>query len=141
MKKSNTNFESYKGKKVFVGIDVHKRHYSVTCMSEGEIIKHTTMRASPEKLVEFLKKYFPESKLKTAYEAGFCGFSLHRYLEKNGIESLVVHPASIEVSSRDRVKTDKRDSKKIATQLAAGRLKGIHVPSEDREAKRTVTRL
>jgi transposase len=37
------------------------------------------------------------------------GFSLHRYLIENGINNIVVHPASIEVSSRDRVKTDKRD--------------------------------
>jgi transposase len=53
----------------------------------------------------------------------------------------VVHAASIEVSSRDRVKTDKRDSLKIATQLAAGRLRGIHVPSEERECLREVTRM
>ena len=37
----------------------------------------------------------------------------------------MVHPGSIEVATRDRVKTDKRDAKKMATQLAAGRLKGI----------------
>lgn len=57
------------------------------------------------------------------------------------IESIVVHPGSIEVSSRDRVKTDKRDALKIAIQLAAGRLKGIYVPCEEQESRRCVSRL
>ena len=39
------------------------------------------------------------------------------------------------------MKTDKRDSLKIATQLATNRLKGIHVPTEAREEKRALTRL
>src|SRR5688572_19203130 len=104
MNKSTTKLISYKGKTVFVGMDVHKKHYSLSCIFEGTLVKKATVKASPEKLVEFLKKYFPEAKIKSAYEAGFCGFFLHRYLEKNGIENLVVHPASIEVSSRDRVK-------------------------------------
>jgi transposase len=38
------------------------------------------------------------------------------------------------------VKTDKRDSLKIAEQLAAGRLKGIRVPSVEEEQKRLLTR-
>jgi transposase len=42
-----------------------------------------------------------------AYEAGYSGFWLYRRLEAAGIRCLVVHPASIEVSSRDVVKTDK----------------------------------
>jgi transposase len=66
---------------------------------------------------------------------------LHRYLTQNGVENIVVNAASIEVSSRDRVKTDKRDAVKIAKQLSSGFLKGIHVPSEKREAKRSLSRL
>src|SRR5439155_27306262 len=80
-------------------------------------------------------------KINTAYEAGFSGFHLHRHLISHGINNIVVHPGSIEVASRDRVKTDKRDALKIATQLAAGRLRGVFVPSLEREEKRTVTRL
>jgi transposase len=53
----------------------------------------------------------------------------------------VVHPAAIEVQVNDRVKTDKRDSLKIATQLSQGRLQGIHVPSTETESLRSVSRL
>jgi transposase len=73
--------------------------------------------------------------------AGFCGFHLHRISIENNIHNIVVHPASIEICSRDRVKTDKRDSLKIATQLAAGRLRGIYIPDRQRECNRTITRL
>ena len=141
MGKVTTNLMNYEGKEVFVGLDVHKRHYAVACVCEGVLVKKATMKSGEENLLLFLRKYFPGAKLKTAYEAGFSGFVLHRYLEKNGIESSVVNAASIEVSSRDRVKTDKRDAVKIAKQLASGFLKGIHVPSERREAKRSLSRL
>jgi len=116
MSKSNISIKSYEGKIVDVGIDVHKRTYTVTCICEGAVVKRASMKATPEAFLEFLKKYFPGAQIHSAYEAGFSGFVLHRFLIKNGIENKVVHPAAIEVSSRDRVKTDKRDSLKIATQ-------------------------
>lgn len=141
MRKSNIDATDYIGKTVYVGIDVHKKTCAVTCLCEGEIVKRISMKAIPEQLAEFLNKHFPGAILKSAYEAGFSGFVLHRCLLKNGIENRVVHAASIEISARDRVKTDRRDSLKIAIQLASGRLKGIYVPSEEREAYRSVTRL
>ena len=131
---------NYSGKKVYIGIDVHKKTYAVSVISDREIVKRDKVTAEPEGLVQYIRKYFSGAEVYTAYEAGFTGFYLHRYLEKNGIRSIVVHPASIEISARDRVKTDKRDSLKIAKQLADGRLRGIHVPSEERENFRTMTR-
>ena len=104
----------YTGKTVFIGIDVHKRNYFVTAVVEGEMVKRDGMRARPEKLLAYIRKFFPGAVIHSAYEAGFSGFGLHRYLLENGINNIVVHAASIEVSSRDRVKTDKRDATKIA---------------------------
>jgi len=129
------------GKKVFLGIDVHKKTYSVTAICEGVVVKKATIEASPDGLVTFCKKYFFGAEIESCYEAGFSGFHLHRILIKNGINNRVVHAAGIEVASGDRVKTDKRDSLKMAGLLSVGRLRGIHVPSEEREGKRAVTRL
>jgi transposase len=132
----------YTGKIIFIGIDVHKKTYSTTAVCEGEIVKKSTMQASPEGLLSYLAKYFSTAKeVHTAYEAGFSGFRLHRFLLGNGIKSLVVHPASIEIAARERVKNDKRDSAKIAVQLAAGRLKSVHIPTPEREDYRMVSRL
>lgn len=110
-------------------------------MCEGEVVKRDTMLAKAEGLLNYMNKFFPGAIIYSAYEAGFSGFHLHRYLTQNGVNNIVVHPASIEVSSRDRVKTDKRDALKIATQLSTQRLSGIYVPSVEQEAKRHVSRL
>lgn len=136
------NNYDYTEKIVFVGIDVHKKTYSCVSICEGHVVKRDTMPAKPEVLLRYLKNTFPNAaSINTAYEAGFAGFHLHRHLVANGINNIVIHPGSIEVAARDRVKTDKRDALKIATQLAAGRLRGIFIPSQEREEKRSVTRL
>jgi transposase len=131
----------YRGKTVYVGIDVHKKTYSCVSICEGKVVKRDSMPGMPGVILSYLKKAFLGAIINTVYEAGFSGFHLHRQLVLEGINNQVVHPGSIEVASRDRVKTDKRDALKMATQLAAGRLRGIHVPSQEREEKRSVTRL
>lgn len=131
----------YTDQSIFIGIDVHKKTYNVTAIFDGVILKRDRMAACPQKLIAYCHKFFPNARIHSAYEAGFCGFGLHRQLLENGINNIVVHAASIEIAARDRVKTDKRDSLKIATQLSDGRLKCIHIPSPEREAARFISRL
>jgi len=131
----------YTGKTIFLGLDVHKSTYSLTAICENCIIKREKISADPLLLVKYCKKYFYNARIKSAYEAGFSGYHLHRILISHGIENIVVHPANIEVSKNDSVKTDRRDSLKIATQLADNRLKGNFIPSVQREDKRHLTRL
>jgi transposase len=133
--------KDYTGKRIYLGIDVHKSTYTITAICEKMVVKKATISADPEGLVKFCKKFFSGAEIASAYEAGFSGFSLHRILCKNDVKNIVIHAASIEVAVGDRVKTDKRDSYKIASLLADGRLKGIRVPSEEEEEKRTLTRL
>lgn len=132
---------NYIGKDVFVGIDVHKKTYSVAAICEGVLVKRDRLIAKPEVLLNYLDKYFLGATIRTAYEAGFSGFGLHRFLKENHVLNIVVHPASIEINSRDKVKTDKRDAVKIAKQLSDGRLKSIYIPSPEREDYRELTRL
>jgi transposase len=141
MENKMNNTRDYTGKVVYMGLDVHKKSYSCVSICEGEIVKRDKLVANADSLLNYMNKFFPGAKIKSAYEAGFSGFHLHRYLIKNGINNIVVHPASIEISSRDRVKTDKRDALKIASQLSAQRLRGIYVPELEQEAKRNVSRL
>jgi transposase len=136
----NTAPDIYVGKEVFVGIDVHKRTYSVVAQVDGECVKKWITAASPPGLAEQLLKFFAGAKIHTAYEAGFSGFVLHRELVKHGIDNIVVHAAAVEVAANDRVKTDKRDAHKIASQLEAKRLKGIRIPSEAQEQRRLLSR-
>lgn len=138
--KQSSKTDCYKDKNVFVGIDVHKRTYAVVSFVDGVVVKKWQTVASPEALARQLKDLYPYSKIRTAYEAGFSGFVLHRVLEQAGIHNLVVNPGSIEVSIHNRVKTDKRDAQKIASLLEAGRLKGIRIPTEQVEHQRLLTR-
>ena len=131
----------YTGKRVYMGIDVHKKTYACVSVCEGKIIKKDTMSANPSGLITYIKNKFSNALIETAYEAGFSGFHLHRQLAEAGIKNHVIHVGSIEVATRDKVKTDKRDAKKIAEQLAAGRLKSIYIPSLEQECKRSTSRL
>jgi transposase len=130
----------YTGKKVNVGIDVHKKKYAVCCRCEKEEIKKAMIPSRPEELVNFLRHHFPGAVINTVYEAGFSGFVLHRVLVANGINNIVVNPSSIEVAANDRSKTDRRDARKMSEQLEAQRLKGIYIPSLEQEQGRLLTR-
>lgn len=131
---------SYRGKKVYAGIDVHKKTYSVTVVCGLEIVARDTMQASPDGLGQYLKKRFLGAQIFSVYEAGFSGFTLHRKLAKLGIRNIVINAASLEMAANNKVKTDKRDSKKLAEQLRNGVLKGIYIPSTEEELKRALTR-
>lgn len=131
---------SYADKDIYVGIDVHQRTYSVHVRVEQIQVKQWSMLASPVKLSAQLQKHYGEGTIHTVYEAGFSGYGLHRALSQAGIHSLVVHAAAVETEAHNRVKTDKRDAQKLATQLEAGRLKGIQIPTPAVEQARLLTR-
>jgi transposase len=83
----------------------------------------------------------------SCYEAGRDGFWLHRYLETNGVNNLVVDSASIEVNRRyRRVKTDRLDVGKLLNMLARyhqGEAKVwsvVHVPRVAEEDQRQLHR-
>ena len=92
---------NYTGKKVYLGIDVHKKTYAVTAILDGQVIKKDTLPASPEKLLSYCLKYFPEASIESAYEAGFSGFHLHRYLRSHKIQNHVINASGIEIASGD----------------------------------------
>lgn len=131
---------SYVGQHVYVGVDVHKDTYTVTCIHNKRIVKTATVQADPAGLADSLPHWFQGATLSSVYEAGFSAFVLHRALIKAGITNIVVNPASIAVAANDKVKTDRRDSKKLAIDLADGRLRGIYVPTEAEELARLLPR-
>lgn len=133
--------KNYTSKTAYLGMDVHKKTYAVTAICEGVVVKRDTLKADPDTLIAYCKKFFVGANIETAYEAGFCGFHLHRCLEAVGIKNIVVDAASIEISVGNKVKTDKRDSLKIAAHLSEGRLTSINIPTAEREDLRAVTRL
>jgi transposase len=131
---------SYTGEHIYVGIDVHKKKYVVVARVAQVVVKKWTTLANPQSLAQQLQQYFAGGIIHSVYEAGFSGFSLHRELSHQGIDSIVVHAAAVEGAIHNRVKTDKRDAAKLATQLEAKRLRGIRVPSVAQEQQRLLSR-
>lgn len=84
----------------------------------------------------------------SCYEAGRCGFGIHRFLTSKGLENVVVDPASIEVNRRKRrKKTDRLDAKKLLRMLVRYHVYGerkcwqvCRVPSVGAEAARRLDR-
>jgi transposase len=58
----------------------------------------------------------------TSYEAGPCGYGLHRLLTGLGHECVVVAPSLIPIKVGDRVKTGRRDALMLAKLHRAGEL-------------------
>jgi transposase len=131
---------SYTGERVYIGIDVHKATYAVVCVCQRRIVKTATVPADPARFAASVLRWFPGATLASAYEAGFSGFVLPRALTTAGLTNLVGNPASVAVAANDRVKTDRRDAKKLALELADGRLRGIHIPTEAEELARLLPR-
>ena len=79
-------------------------------------------------------------RLSFCYEAGPCGYGLHRQLLDLGQVCQVVAPSLIPKKPGDRVKTDRRDSLNLARLHRAGELTAVWVPDGAQEALRDLTR-
>jgi transposase len=85
---------------------------------------------------------FPErAVLRTCYEAGPGGYELHRLLTTMKVACEVIAPSLIPTAPGDRVKTDKRDARRLVRQLRADELVAIRVPTRQEEAVRDLCRV
>ncbi len=140
MKKSNPI--SFKNQIFYIGIDVHKRSWTVTIRMNGMKLKTFSMNPRPDELFNYLRRNYPGGIYKTTYEAGFCGFWIHRDLIEHGIDSIVIHAADVPTTNKEKLnKTDKIDSKKLARELENNNLNSIYVPSNKEQQLRSLCRL
>jgi transposase len=140
--RTQSNKLDFTDQNIYVGFDVHLKSWRVTIMTEHLTHKTFSQPPAPEKLHQYLTKNFPGGTYHSAYEAGFCGYWIHNKLKSLGINSMVVNPADIPTTDKERdQKDDTRDSRKIARSLRSKELNPIYVPSlktlEDRTLVRT----
>jgi transposase len=90
------------------------------------------------KMVERLER--PGRQLRFCYEAGPCGYGLHRFLTGLGHPCTVVAPSLVPIKTGDRIKTDRRDAVILARLHRAGELTEVWVPDAAHEAMRDLVR-
>ena len=122
---------------VSVGLDVHARSIHLTALQGGELLDERSLPNDHE-LIERALSRWPGARC--CYEAGPTGFGLYRHLRERGIRCDVVAPGLVPSAPGERVKTDRRDSRKLARLHAAGLLEAIHVPAPELEALRDLVR-
>lgn len=132
---------NFNGEDIYVGIDTHKKNWKVALYTNEIALKAFTQDPDPSLLVRFLHKNYPSAQYHCAYEAGFCGFWIQKQLESKGVHCIVVNPADIPTTNKEKeFKTDPRDCRKIAKSLRSDLLYPIHIPSDHNLACRSVVR-
>jgi transposase len=122
---------------VTIGLDVHASSIRLAAVRADELLEERTLPYDHEALARALTRW-PGARC--CYEAGPTGFGLYRHLTAAGIACAVVAPGLVPQRPGDRVKTDRRDARRLALLHAGGLLEPIHVPSPEQEAARDLIR-
>lgn len=124
---------------IYVGIDVHKRSWHVTIRTMARQEWSGSIAADWEVLEKALRHY-SDHQIVVVYEAGFSGFWLYDRVVAWGADCIVTPPSLIPSEYGNRVKTDRRDSAKLALLLSRGLLKAVWVPDPEARSHRQVLR-
>jgi transposase len=125
----------------FLGLDVHRDTISVAVLSPGHEAPTVDRIANDEPSIRRLVAQFPNRRgLRACYEAGPTGYELARLLERLEVRCQVIAPTLIPKAPGDKVKTDRRDCRRLARLHRAGELVAIRVPTVAEEAVRDLCR-
>jgi transposase len=127
----------------FIGMDVHKRDVTVAMLVAGDPDPVEWRVANePAAIRRLAKRLHREggAAVHCVYEAGPCGYALQRQLQGLGLTCDVVAPSMIPIRPGDKIKTDRRDARKLTQLARAGLLTVVRPPTEDEEAVRDLCR-
>jgi transposase len=128
-----------------LGLDVHAAQITV-CRQQGGLLPQPAQRMEGERCLKWIEGQIAGgARVYSCYEAGPCGYVLHRRMTAMGVVNLVVAPQRWDERG-ERVKTDKRDARELVDRLdryLRGNTKAfavVRVPTEAQERRRRVTR-
>lgn len=125
----------------FVGFDDSKRKLVAAILRPGESEPEAReFPKEPHVIRRFFRRLTREGPVRVCYEAGVSGYDLHRQITACGLSCDVVAPALTPRRPGERIKTNRRDAKKLVRLFRAGELTAIHVPDEAEEAVRDLLR-
>jgi transposase len=122
---------------VSVALDVHKESVRLAAVRRDELLDERTL---PYEHVAVERAVSRWRGARVCYEAGPTGFGLYRHLVERGIACEVVAPGLVPQRPGERVKTDRRDARRLARLHAGGLLEAVFVPPPELEAARDLVR-
>ena len=127
----------------YVGIDAHKAELQVALLAPeaAEPVSWTVVNEARtvDRLRRKLERLAP-GPVACCYEAGPCGYALQRQLDRGRVCCVVIAPALVPRKPGERVKTDRRDARKLAELHRAGLLTVVRAPTPAEEAVRDLCR-
>jgi transposase len=125
----------------WIVFDVHKNSLVAGVLpASGGKPELTRLENSERAVRRFVARLGGPQGLAVAYEAGPCGYDLLRLLSRVGVACDVIAPSLVPVRAGDRVKTDRRDAKKLVRLYRAGELSFVEPPSPEQEGLRDLVR-
>ena len=127
----------------YVGIDAHARELQVAMLRWDKVEpSEWTSPNEPGAIGRLRRRLEREAPgpIECCYEAGPTGYALQRRLTAGRVRCRVIAPSLIPERVGDRIKTDRRDARKLAQLLRADLLTTIEPPSEEAEAVRDLIR-
>ncbi|HVI19395.1 MAG TPA: IS110 family transposase, partial [Gaiellales bacterium] len=127
--------------RLWVALDVHKLSIvAATLPSAGGAPELHRVETTETAIRRLVARLGGPAGLAVCYEAGPGGYDLLRLLGRLGVACDVIAPSLVPVRAGDRVKTDKRDAKKLVRLYRAGELRFVAPPSPEHEGLRDLVR-
>jgi len=128
----------------YVGLDAHQEriHAAILLPGASEAVEESFAN-SPDGVHRFLRRLRKRAPgaIESCYEAGPLGYGLQRRLNTHeDLHCVVIAPSLIPCKPGDRIKTDRRDARKLADALRAELLTAVHAPTPEQEAVRDLCR-
>jgi transposase len=126
---------------IHLGLDVHRDTISVATLLPDRTAASVEQIPSDEAAVlAFVGRFAEPDRLRVCYEAGPTGYELARLLLSRGVACQVIAPSLTPRAVGDKVKTDRRDCRRLARLHRAGELVAIRIPTVGEEAVRDLCR-
>lgn len=133
---------SFRNQVFSVGIDTHKKSWNITIRCNFLQLKRFSMNPSPKELSVYMHRNYPGGTYRSVYEAGFCGYWIHRELAQLGFSNIICNAADVPTSNKEKDrKSDPIDSAKLSRELENSSLSGIYVITPQQESLRSLSRL
>ena len=126
---------------VHLGMDVSKDSIAVAVLSpDRDVAEVDKVFHDAESVRRLVKRIGKPKGIWACCEAGPTGYDLQRLLASMGVRCDVVAPSLIPKGSGDRVKTDRRDARRLAGLHRAGELTPVAIPTPAQEGVRDLCR-